>query len=468
MKHRSWLAAVASVLVLASGLTSFYAHRPARAGPISETSAPGLLVAPGYAARLAASELSAPVGAAAAPDGILYVAESGRGTGTPPRVLRLAPGQPRATVASDFPAPLTGITWHEGKLLVSYAGGIDLLDPSTGVRHAVLKDLPAQGDYPNGAAAIGPDGKLYFGVGTATNAGVVGPDNIEQGWVQAAPGFHDIPCRPVTLRGVNHASPNPFTEDPHDRAATGAFSPFGQTTARFQVVAGSVPCTGAVLRANMDGSKLEMVAWGLRNPAALAFSPDGSLYVGMQGYEDRGSRPVVGDRDYLYRVEQDRWYGWPDFAGGRSLTEEEFQRPGVPLRPLLAEPPEQPPMPVATFDRHVDITGVLYPPDAFGLKGDALVALAAADPEAAPRILRLNPRTGRGTAFLENAPPTAADAAGASAAAGLERPVALAAAPGGSVYIVDSGKIEVRDGKPAVVPGTGRIWQIMRTGQGEG
>lgn len=467
MNRRGWMTALTAVAALAAGVSGFCSQRAVRAGSTTETVRPGVLVAPGYTVKLVASGLSAPVGVAAASGGDLYVAETGRENGTPPRVLKLAPGKPVTTVAADFPAPLTGITWHQGKLYISYVGGVDVLDPATGARHTVLRNLPGQGDYPNGPAVIGPDEKLYIGIGSATNAGVVGPDNVDRGWVQAAPEFRDIACKPVKLRGINHSSPNPLTPDPQDRAATGAYSPFGRTTARFQVVPGALPCTGSILRANMDGTELELLAWGLRNPAGLAFSADGVLYTAMQGYEDRGSRPVVGDRDYLYRVEKDRWYGWPDYAGGRSVVEEEFQKPGAPISPLLAEQPEQPPLPVATFDSGSDATALLYPPGRFGLEGDVLVALMSAEQlPPAPRIVRLDPHTGKAIPFLEN---QASDSPQPAGTARLERPVALAAAPGGSVYVVDYGRTEAPDGRMTALPGTGRIWQIARApGSGTG
>ncbi|HLN64546.1 MAG TPA: hypothetical protein VK464_23735, partial [Symbiobacteriaceae bacterium] len=387
----------------------------------------------------------------------VYVAEAGA-PGSPARVLKVVPGKSRTTVAADFPAPLTGITWHEAKLYVSYVGGVDVLDPETGLHHPVLAKLPTQGDHPNSPVAFGPDGKLYVGVGSATNAGVVGLDNVARGWVKNSPDAHDIPCKPVKLRGSNFSVPNPLTPDPHDHTATGAFSPFGKTTARLQTVPGALPCTGSVLRANPDGTDLELVAWGLRYPASLAFGPDGQLYTAMQGYEERGSRPVQGDRDYLYRIVQDQWYGWPDFAGGRPVTSEEFQVPSF----LLSEIPGQPPAPVATVAHGSGLTGITFPPEAFGLRGDALAALTGSPPAGAPglaqpghMVVRINPRSGAVTPFLHNEQPLPASATGS---VGLERPVALAPAPGGKVYLVDYG--QVRGEAREAVPGTGALWVI--------
>lgn len=419
-----------------------------------------------YELRLAAGQFTAPVGVAASPGGDLYVAESGRQTGTEPRVIRIRRGTDRATLAADFPAPLTGITWHEERLYVAHAGGVDVLDPKTGLHHPILTGLPAGGDHPNGPVVAGPDGWLYFGIGSATNAGVVGPDNISRGWVQQHPQTRDIPCQPVTLRGINYSSPNPFTDDPRDNTATGGFSPFGQSTARLERMEGSLPCTGAVFRVRPDGTGLELVAWGLRDPSPLAFAPDGQLYAAVAGMQDRGSRPIVGDADYLYRIQPGGWYGWPDFAGGRSVTAEAFHSRSGPATPLLAEPPQQPPAPVAVFPPGSGVRSLLFPPDSFGLRGEGLVALfdeaghsqGSREPDL---LLRVNPRTGtHGTLRFAIAAPTQPKGGPGKVPAGPSHPVHLALAPDGSLLLVDLG--EIRPGSAAPVPGTGAVWRLVR------
>ncbi|MDB4894520.1 MAG: hypothetical protein JWN15_782, partial [Firmicutes bacterium] len=133
--------------VLAVGTVSFYANLSAGA-TITQTGAGRVLVAQGYAMSAVADQLTTPVGAAVGARGEIYIAEAGAATGTPPRVLQLGPGKRRTTVAGDFPAALTGIAEHDGKLYVSYVGGVDVLDPATGLHHPVLSKLPAQGDYP--------------------------------------------------------------------------------------------------------------------------------------------------------------------------------------------------------------------------------------------------------------------------------------------------------------------------------
>lgn len=400
--------------------------------------------AAGYHLQLVADQLSAPVGIAVGERDQLFIAEAGTAPGTQPRVLAVRGPKARKTLASDFPAPLTGIIWHKGKLYVAYRGGVDLLDPATGLHHPILSKLPAQGDYPNGALAIGPDDQLYIGIGSATNAGVVGVDNIQRGWVKLHPDARDIPCAEVTLKGTNFSVANPLTPEPQDMAATGAFSPFGKTTARLQTIPGALPCTGAILRANLDGTSLGLVAWGLRHPAGLAFGPDRQLYATLQGFEDRGSRPVPNDREYLYRIDEGRWYGWPDYAGGVPVTAEQFQKPSMPVTALLASPPGEPPSPVTSFPSGSDPAGLVFPSDRFGVRGEALVALSG--PKGGT-VVRVNPRTGTVTPFASRSQPGAI-------------PVALAAAPDGSIYLADQGVAASADPGSGSRPGSGSVWRI--------
>jgi Family of unknown function (DUF6114) len=44
----------------------------------------------------------------------------------------------------------------------------------------------------------------------------------------------------------------------------GAFSPFGNSTIKGQIIKGDVKCNGCIISANPDGADLKVVGWGLR------------------------------------------------------------------------------------------------------------------------------------------------------------------------------------------------------------
>ena len=174
---------------------------------------------------------------------------------------------------------------------MSQGGRIIRVSPE-GQITSIVDGLPSFGDHHTDGPVFGNDGWLYFGQGTASNSGVVGEDNAKFGWLKRHPEFHDIPGEDIELTGQNFKTKDVMGGE--GRVETGAFVPFGTTTAPGQVIKGAVKCSGSVLRVRPDGSDLQKVAWGFRNPFGLAFSPDGELYVSDNGYDDRGSRPVWG------------------------------------------------------------------------------------------------------------------------------------------------------------------------------
>jgi len=75
--------------------------------------------------------------------------------------------------------------------------------------------------------------RVYFGVGTATNSGVVGPDNADFGWLKRFPQLCDIPPVDVTLTGQNFVS---IDKDTSEQKVTGAYVPYGTPTSPGQVI----------------------------------------------------------------------------------------------------------------------------------------------------------------------------------------------------------------------------------------
>jgi glucose/arabinose dehydrogenase len=340
-----------------------------------------LQVPAGYRVEILANELNFLTAVTVAQDGTVYVAESGYSYGnvrTPPRVLRIPPsgGAPEVVAAGAFTGPIAGLAATDTALFVSHRNTISSVDVMTGEVSHIITGLPSLGDHFNENIAIGPDNKLYIAQGVATNSGVVGPDNYFFGWLQLYPTFHDIPCRDLTLSGQNYLSGNPLTPDPRDVVSTGAYLPFGTPSAPGQVVEGQVKCNGAVLRANLDGSGLEVVADGFRNNYGLAFRPDGRLFTTEQGPDARGTRPVRGP-DNFYEVVEDGWYGWPDFYGGVPVNDPSRTPPsGPPSQPVLLNPPPLARLPFAEFPEHSTAVGFDFArAEAFAPRGTAFVSL---------------------------------------------------------------------------------------------
>jgi glucose/arabinose dehydrogenase len=280
-----------------------------------------------------------------------------------------------------------------------------------------------------------------------------------------------VPGAEIELRGETFASGDALGRTRGKSVETGAFAAFGTSQRR---VAGSVRCSGSVLRVPVAGGEPELVAWGFRNPFGLAFAPDGSLYATDNGYDERGSRPVWGSADHLWRVEQGSWYGWPDYSGDRPLTDDEFRPPrGPELEFVLARHPGKPPEPVAAFDVHCSANGLdVSTSEAFGHAGDAFVALFGDQAPAVGKVLapvgfkvvRVELDTGQVEEFAVNRGKKNGPASRIGGG-GLERPVAVRFDPRGeALYVVDFGVL-LQDAKGShPQPGTGVIWRISRGG----
>ncbi len=474
------------ILVLAVALAGCYAVRGSSGGgqtsfnPPRQIDAGDVLLPEGYRIEPVASGLTFPTGVAFDEDGGIYVVEAGYSYGeefTTPRLLRITGnGTPEVLASGGKSGPWTGVTYQDGHFYIAQGsqllGGSILRIDRDGRIEKLIEGLPSRGDHHTNGPVIGPDGWLYFSQGTATNSGVVGVDNAKFGWLERFPGFHDIACEDITLTGENYTSPNPLAADPDQSVTTGAFVPFGTPTEKGQIIRGQFPCNGAVMRIRPEGGQAQLVAWGFRNPFGLAFAPDGRLYVTDNRYDERGSRPVFGTGDLLWRVQEGAWYGWPDYHGHHPLYEGDRFAPygESPPRRLLASHPGKPPRPAARFAVHSSSNGFDFSRSSrFGFRSQAFVAQFGDEAPAvgkvlAPvgyRVVRVDAKTGTVTPFATNregnGPASLLDSGG------LERPVAARFDPSGeALYVVDFGVL-LHHGKGAIPQKeTGVLWRITR------
>jgi glucose/arabinose dehydrogenase len=420
----------------------------------------------GYGIEVFAYGLDAPVNMLFNNAGNMIVAESGFVSGNP-RILRLINNN-FEVLAEGFVTPITGVNEMDGILFVSHRGYISRISMD-GIKQNIITGLPSNGDFFNGKVVFGPDKrKLYFGQGTATNSGVVGPDNK---WLMNHPVLCDYPGDFILLKGQNFETQNIANEfSPGEIVLTGAFSPYGNPNAPIEFRKEFLKASGSILRANLDGTMLERFAWGFRNPLNLEFDEGGQLYVANMSYDNRGSRPIANAPDEFFAASSGLWYGWPDYSGGEPVDLPRFTPEGGKTPELLIKNnPNTPPMPHATFPSNSNIMGFDFDYYNFGTYGDAYIAeygsvenqegrrnIAFAG--TGHRISRIDMKTRTVSTFAIN---QSGFPAYITQEGGFGRPIDVVFGPDGAMYVLDMG-LEDRDIPGVLLPNTGVIWKIYK------
>ncbi len=187
-----------------------------------------------------------------------------------------------------------------------------------------------------------------------------------------------------------------------------------------------------IQRFDPDGSNQTTVASGTRNPTALAFQPQtGELWAVVQ------ERDGLGDNlpsDYLIRVQQGGFYGWPYAYIGK------HPQPG--FAQLAPDKVEATITPDLLFQAHSSLLDlVFYEADQFPseYKGSLFVALKGSWNRSVPtgyKVVRVPFKDGRPEGYYENFA-TGFWASGEERAEVWGRPAALAVAKDGSLLVAD-------------------------------
>ena len=416
-----------------------------------------------------------------------------------PKVMRVGPaGKLEEVALQGSGAPTGGVAigmeFHDGWIYLSHEQedgkwGISRFRPDTGDAEPVLRDLRGDGDHNVNYLVFDREKTMYFGVGSATNSGVVSSnDPVNQKWLKKRPQMRDIPCRDVVLTKQTFPDANELTDAKDDEATTGAYQAYGQSGATR--VAGERQCTSAIYKLRAGATEPELVAWGFRNPVALALDSKGALLVGMHGADIRGTRPVLDDPDAIYRVRPGAWYGWPDysadlvpFTDARYRPPEKFLAKGhrgvdfvidhaasslsAPDRSLL----------VAATAPHAALGGmtVVPPGGPFARWAGQLLISEMGDfkPTTDPvkpdehagfQVESVDLATGKRAVFARNRGTGAAQPASRiDVEEGFERPVDVKVGPDGLVYVLDFGVFNPSEKTMKVFPKTGRVYRIEPT-----
>jgi glucose/arabinose dehydrogenase len=297
------------------------------------------------------------------------------------------------------------------------------------------------------------------------------PGLLVNHWLKKYPFFHDYPGAFVRVSGQNFKTNDLLTDSPDDLVRTGPYSPFGVPVNQIEYIKGIVKTSGSILRANEDGSQLELFAWGLRNPFGIKFDRYNRLFCSNHGIDVRGSRPVAESPDEFQWVRQGMWYGWPDYTGGMPVTNSIFKPEGKKQpKFILAEHPMIPPKPVTVLKPHSATMGFDFNYDsAFGPIDEVYIAQFGSEapettggqktPGVGHRVSRINPANGGVTTFAINQSGLPASETNGG---GIERPIDIVFGRRGEMYIVDFGYRKPPGSGEGYIPKTGVVWKVTK------
>ncbi len=310
-----------------------YATANGAEGPSIVARPPGAMprVPHGFTVSLFAHGLSGPRVLRTAPDGSVFVAESGGG-----RVTQFAPNGTRASFADGLDRPFGIAFWPATAPRYVYVAETDRIvrfpwtpgqaSPS-GPAETIIDHLPTGGHWTRDLA-VSPDGaRLFVSIGSRGN------DGDDMG---------DPPAGGLAAW----------------EAAHGHGAPYGRETGR-----------AAVLWFQPDGSSgLHPYAQGLRNCSGLAVQPGfGTLWCVVNERDGLGANLPP---DYVTGLKEGAFYGWPWYyigahpdplmKGGRPELAGDVTVPDVLLQPHSA------PLGIVFYE------GTAFPP---AWRGDAFVTL---------------------------------------------------------------------------------------------
>jgi glucose/arabinose dehydrogenase len=411
--------------------------------------------------------------------GNMYIGEAGYPfTHLPqvPQILKVTPsGNVSVFVNKDLNSPIVDIAYYnESALYVSHNHKISIVNLKNGTVKDIIVGLPTNLSHQNNQIAFSPDKKrLYVGIGSATNSGIVGEDDYTLGWLASDPKGHDVSGRNIALIGQNFITKNPLTAEPNDTATTGAYVPFGTSTNKSQVIQGEVKCNGCIISANVDGTDIKLVGWGLRNPTGLAFNEAGKLFAVSHGADERGSRPIANDSDKFYEIKLNEtavpaFYGWPDFFGNaQPVTDPIFHSPRGGEKPLefLLQNHSIVEKPLMLFEpTHSSGIQMVFANKSFGFAGDAFVAQIGSDAPISRTIPPPDAVIGQNIVHVNIDNKTISDFLSLKKSTANFRPTDVAFSKNGSaLFIVDWGGVTFTKGYPSTIPNSGIVWKVMPT-----
>lgn len=162
------------------------------------------------------------------------------------------------------------------------------------------------------------DKESYITIGSVTNSGISEGDNFDRTPIE------------LTLNGINIDG-------------TGAFKGNGIKSEQGEGIKTSPIGNGTVYKISLESGSLELYACGIRGISGIDINSENNIMAIFSGMKDEGIRPVKRDKDYIYELKKNEWYGFPDFSGGDNISSPRFKGDEI-IKPLLKTYPKKSPL----------------------------------------------------------------------------------------------------------------------------
>lgn len=194
------------------------------------------------------------------------------------------------------------ILYYKNNLYIATDNRILEYDLSTKVYKEVVSKIPNNGINKKVGLLLDGD-KLYFSVGSNTNSGVVSSKGEA----------HDVATGQWILNGNNYGE-----------AKTGGFTDYSVSTENNEKVESQKVGSAAILTYDIKSGDINLFSHGIRNIKGWDIDKDKKIKAIVGGMQDTNPRNIKDDKDYIYNLEKDVWYGWPDYSGGDPITSPRF------------------------------------------------------------------------------------------------------------------------------------------------
>lgn len=202
------------------------------------------------------------------------------------------------------------IVYYKGSLIYISGDGVYKFSLESGLVEKISSNIPLSGNNIKRKLIVNSE-TLYIAIGAVTNSGISENE------------MYDLSPIELILNGVNYGE-----------APTGAFKKYGAKSQENEKVKASSVGNASIYSLNLKNNSMNLYASGIRGIKGMDFNSKNQIQAIFSGMNNKGPRPVERDRDYIYKIEEGVWYGWPDYSGGDPIFSPRFKGEKI-IKPLI-------------------------------------------------------------------------------------------------------------------------------------